>query len=110
MNWLQPLTDSILAERRMPGEQRRTLVLWATELSEICDRHVPRAPAPMLLLPGHLMQLVWTLNDRFFAVSVTPDSRAILAMNDPNGTHLQDDPSYTELRTHVRSLFEGWKP
>ncbi len=49
MNWLHSLTEKILAERGFPGEQRRALVLWANELSIICDQRVPKAPAPELL-------------------------------------------------------------
>lgn len=112
MNWLHPLTERILAERHIHGEQRRALTLWVNELSEICDRYVPNAPTPELVLSdsSNLIQVNWILNDRYFAIGVTPGLRLLLVLNDPKGTHRQDDPSYAELRTHVRSLFEGWQP
>jgi hypothetical protein len=110
MNWLHPLTDKILAEREFPGEQRRALVLWANELAIICDKHVPNAPAPELLKLDSVLQLVWTLNDRYFSIGITPGLRLLLAMNDPLGTHHQADPTHPELRRNVLCLFDGWKP
>lgn len=111
MNWLHPLTEKILAEREFPGNQRRALVLWVNELSVICDTHVPRAPAPELVLgDSKLLQVNWILNDRYFAIGVTPGLRLLLIMNDPHGTHHQEEPTHQQLRTHVRSLFEGWQP
>lgn len=109
MNWLHPLTERIMAEREFPGEQRRTLVLWANELSAICDQYVPRAPAPELLSLDKVLQLVWTLNVRYFSIGVTPGLRLLLAMNDPMGTHHQTDPTHQELRRDVLCLFDGWR-
>lgn len=112
MNWLHPLTERVLAERSVPGNQRRALVLWVNELSVICDQHVPRAPAPDLMPPGEgkLLQVTWILNDRYFAIGITPGLRLLLTLNDPHGTHHQEEPTHQELRTHVQSLFDGWRP
>jgi len=107
MNWLHSLTEKILAEREFPGEQRRALVLWANELAAICDQHVPKATAPELLRVDNILQLVWTLNDRYFATGVTPALRLLLTMHDPNGLHQQVDPSYQELKRNVLCLFDG---
>lgn len=110
MNWLRPLTDQILAAREYPGNQRRALVLWANELSVIADQHVPRAPSPELVFNDTLLQLNWILNDRYFAIGVTPGLRLLLTMNDPHGTHHEEEPTHQQLKSHVLSLFEGWRP
>ncbi len=112
MNWLHPLTDKILALREFPGEQRRALVLWVNELSVICDQRVPLAPVPELmpLDSTNMLQVNWILNDRYFAIGVTPGLRLLLILNDPHGTLHQEDPSHQELKNHVLSLFDGWKP
>ncbi len=111
MNWLHQLTDEILAQREFPGEQRRALVLWVNELAMICDQHVPTAPYPELIRSDStLLQVNWILNDRYFAIGVTPGLRLLLTMNDPHGTHHQEEPTHQELKSHVLSLFEGWRP
>lgn len=110
MNWLQPLTDQILAAREFPGNVRRVLVLWLNELSVICDQHVPKAPSPEVVLNDTLLQVNWILNDRYFAIGVTPGLRLLLTMNDPHGTRHEEEPTHQQLKTHVLSLFEGWYP
>lgn len=110
MNWLPTLTQEILARREVPGDQRRALALWVTELSIICDKLVPLAPAPELEFSEQVMKVNWILNDRFFAIGVTPGMRLLLTMNDPNGTKREVDPTHQELKRYVLCLFEGWKP
>ncbi len=109
MNWLHALTDKILAEREFPGEQRRTLVLWANELSAICAKGAPMAPSPELLKIDSVLQLSWTLRDRYFSIGVTPGLRLLLNMHDVVGDpHYQVDPTHQELKRNVLCLFDGW--
>lgn len=112
MNWLEPLTREILAMRKPSGAQRRALVLWANELSAICDQLIPDAPAPDLepaVGDDGTIRIHWILNDRVFSLSVTPGYRALLAMNDPKGQHRVVDPTHQELRRYVLCLFDGWR-
>lgn len=109
MNWLHTLTQEILARREVSGDQRRALALWVTELSIICDKHVPEAPAPELEFAETVFKVNWILNDRFFAIGVTPGLRLLLTMNDPHGTKRDVDPTHQELKRYVLCLFEGWK-
>ena len=45
MKWLDQ-TLSELTASKLPDEEKARLMIWTTELSEICDRWMPSAPAP----------------------------------------------------------------
>ncbi len=110
MNWLQPITDKILAEREFPGEQRVALVLWVNELSAICDRWVPEAPMPELLNLFTILKVEWALRERRFALAIPTSLVPVVMMIDSGAQHRIENPSHLELRRAVECLFDGWKP
>ncbi len=110
MNWLTPVCQEILAMKSFGRDQRDTLVLWAAELSGICDQAVKTAPAPAVdSLDKTDMILRWAdrADDRELTVFVAPDLQVCLHLRHGFRTQVTPRPSHEYLKRSVRSFFEG---
>lgn len=113
MNWLTPLCQEILAKKEFSRDQRDTLVLWAAELSGICETFAPKAPIPQLeTFPTGQIQLSWYWNDKLrgLTLSVEENLRVALTLVDMDRSHVTVQPSHEQLKRAAQSFFEGWVP
>ncbi len=109
MNWLTPVCHEILAMKSFERDQRDTLVLWAAELSGICDQGAKDAPAPMVDSMNKIdMLLRWEdrIDDRELTVFVDPGLQVCLHLRYGFRTQVTPRPSHEHLKRAVRSFFE----
>jgi len=98
--------------KSFPSEQRDVLVLWVSELSGICDSFVPRAPIPQLdSIDRYDLLLRWEHGERELTIFVHPETlRVTLHLRHWSKVNITSGPSHDQLKTAVRSFFEGWYP
>lgn len=114
MNWLTPLCQQIVADKRFTREQRDSGVLWAGELSGICDRWVMGAPSPIIDADpdyeGSALVLCWLWQKRVRSLSiyVEPDLNVSLMMLDGEFS-TTEKPTHELLKRYVQCFFEGWE-
>lgn len=116
MNWLTEVSRQVRAcgADRVRADQ---LVLSVITLSNICDRHVPHAPAPQVeyITDGEEKGSIdvswyWQERQRSLSVIVDAEGKTSLTMLDDGRAIDVAPPSYDELRTAVTSFFDGWVP
>jgi len=121
MNWLGPVLKRINRSEH-PEPHRIMLMIRAVDLSEICDRFVPLAPEPNVVgQVAHFNQSFatgtefgigwkWAARGRELIVIVTAARSWALRLVDGERRQLLERPAFEELKTSVRSFFEGWEP
>lgn len=108
MNWHTPLCQKILAMKMFPVEQRSTLILWASELSGICDMSAPRAPVLQVdTLDWADLMLRWTelFDDRELTLYVDPELLVSLHLRHSAKTAITESPSHDQLKRAVEAFF-----
>lgn len=124
MNWRYSLCEKILAVRSAPAACRDTAVMWASELSAICDRWVPNAAEPVLLGTvsddidmGIGMSWYGPGDDptKFsqrgtLHLMVRYDERVMMYLSDGDQNVTVYEPPHCVLKTSVRSFFERFPP
>ena len=115
MNWLTPLCQEIVRDKRFSREQRDTAVLWAGELSALCDRWVDGAPIPFVDIEpddeGNVMMLswLWRQEQKSFSLCIEVDLSVSLMMVDRERS-LHEVATHELLKRSVQCFFEGWVP
>lgn len=115
MNWLTPLCQEIVRDKRFTKEQRDTAVLWAGELSALCDRWVAHAPVPNLDLdpneeePALLLCWFWLRAERSLTLRIEEDLSVCLHMSDTGRSHIYLKTNHEQLKRAVQCFFEGWE-
>lgn len=116
MNWLTPLCQDIVRDKRFTKDQRDTAVLWAGELSALCDRWAPRAPIPQLDLdqneedPALMLCWFWVAKQRSLSLYIEEDLAVSVHMSDADRNHIDIKPNHEQLKRAVQCFFEGWEP
>ena len=117
MNWRTPLCNTIWSLKQFSAEQRDTTILWASELSGICDASVPKAPMPHVELgvgeddAGELhLSWYWKAQHRTLTVAVSRDLGVSLRMLDQDTYQEHERPSHELLKRSVQCFFDGWLP
>jgi len=111
MNWLGPVLKCINSRSEQPELHRNVLMIRAVDLSEICDRFVPLAPEPMVTVRTDFgVGWEWAARGRELMVLVNSTGSWALRLVDGERRQLLERPAFEELKTSVRSFFEGWEP
>jgi len=114
VNWLTPLCQEIVKDKRFSREQRDVAVLWAGELSALCDRWVPNAPIPAVQREPDdgavVLSWIWKSQQRELSVYIGADQRVSLHMFDRERNHIDLTPTHELLKRSVQCFFEGWVP
>ena len=116
MNWLTPFCQEIDKQKNISRGARDTAILWASELSAICDLYVKLAPILQLENihdhEGDELKLSWFwLNEqRSFTLSVGDGVAPTLILMDGTRNEVTDAPSHDKLKRAVQCFFEGWSP
>lgn len=110
MKWLGSVLKYIHSSGR-PEAHRNLLMIRAVDLSEICDNFVPFAPPPAVI-DGTEFRVgwEWTSRERDLSVLINSESIWVLRLVDGGRRELIERPTIDDLKTAVRSFFEGWEP
>ncbi len=108
MNWHTPLCQKILAMKLFPVEQRSALILWASELSGICDVAAPRASVPLVdTRDWRELLLGWSdaHDERELTIYVCPDLKASLHLRHFANLEVTLTPTHEKLKRAVEAFF-----
>ena len=108
MNWLTPLCQEIMKLKSLPREHRDTLILWASELSGICDSFAKRAPAPTIYYDATWCHIGWWFAEERGLLAVTmSDGSVALVMHHGEHKNETPNPTHAQLKSAVRGFFEA---
>lgn len=119
MLWLHPLCEKITRMRELPEEQRTAAVLWASELSGICDRWIPLAPTLQLetvptedypRAPELHLSWFWQNQHRSLTVIVNLEGRVELLLLHGGAAQTTEQPGHDVVKRSVQCFFDGWQP
>lgn len=111
MNWLA----DVLKQIRDCGEDEPRcyqMMIRAVDLSEICDKHVPLAPAPSIARSAGDFYMGWWWRDakRTLTVDIDKKCTSTLLMRDGAHSSLTERCDFEVLKSAVQNFFDGWKP
>ena len=108
MNWLASVLRQINKCER-PEAHRNLMMIRVIDLSEICDRFVPQAPEPSVACDLEF-RVWWIWRSRELVVGVAGDGVCTLSLVDGEHRSRVEGPNFEQIKTSVRSFFEGWEP
>jgi len=110
MNWLHDVMTEV-ASHPAGDECKTTMLVLATDLSEICDRFVQKAPAPAVSFDAETgdLRVGWEREDKVLRLSLSADDGSLdLDLSHGEVTRIVIRPNYAVLKSAVRSFFDKW--